>query len=192
MILYIHGFNSMPSEDDLQWFKENFPHEGIHAPFINYVNKDAVDSAIDKMISVINNNPDVIIIAKSLGCIIAEYLLGHGDPGVLINPALNYREVLDKYSKEESLANFRDRDLIFEVDKDFLDHIASYHKYAYEPSNVSVFLSKSDELIDRVAVKNKYQHILLQEGKHSIALNDIKQLKREIIKRINSINYIEE
>lgn len=191
MIVYIHGFNSLPSKEDLAWINESFPCEKVYAPVINYVDKKNVDNAIAEIKRVVANSDEVFFIAKSLGCIMTEIVAGHFDNVLFINPAYGFVSTLDKYSKMKSLENFRNKDLVSHVDPDFLDHLNS--KNRRKPFGTAM-LAKNDEILDMSLVESKCEsHYTIKkfEGSHSVALSDIPNLKEVIDSTINYIGYID-
>ena len=51
MILFIHGFNSSPSQDDVTYLQNQFPTERIVAPFIEYSDVKLFNYAIDNLVN---------------------------------------------------------------------------------------------------------------------------------------------
>ena len=74
MIVFIHGFNTIPNELDVNWLNENFSDQKIIVADFEYTNIEKFNIALSDLTDQIKeiglHNDDLLFVGKSLGCLI--------------------------------------------------------------------------------------------------------------------------
>lgn len=185
-IIFIHGFNSIQSDDDIKWLKENFKNIEIICPVLNYTDITQFNKDLTLIEDILCSSPkdDFVLIGKSLGCLVCEYLANKYQAySILINPSIYPKETLKKYTKLNTIENFRTKQKKI-VDSEFINNILEKTKTNRVKFNSTVFICKNDEKINiknTVDELSKYYDINIIDGEHSIKLTNIPLLKEKIL-----------
>ena len=181
MIIYIHGFASSAFGDKAQKFKEYFDDEliAISLPTIPNLAINTLEQLIEAFISI---DEDVNLVGSSLGGFYAIYLANKYDlKSVLINPAVNPWNSLDRYENQEFITNYYDSSK-FEFNTNHLNSLKNYKVEALNnPENFITLLQEEDEVLDfnDAAEYLESTELIIEEG-GSHSFEDVERYFRKI------------
>lgn len=197
MIVFIHGFNTIPNELDINWLNENFSDQKIIVADFEYTNIDKFNIALSDLTDQIKeiglHNDDLLFVGKSLGCLICEYLAQKFQARcLLINPGIFPEDTLKKYALMPTLENFKTK-IENRVDAGFIENLLQYKIEHRDSFCGMIYLGLHDDIIDINQVREFLKHNYKIEefnGGHSVRLNDLKLLKENILYCQNFIAWI--
>lgn len=170
MIIYIHGFASTGFGSKAQKFLEYFEDDMItpSLPTIPYLAISTLEQIIEAFM---NRGEKVSLIGSSLGGFYCMYLANkYNLKAVLINPAVNPWNTLDRYEEVEFAENYYDNSK-FEFNH---SHIMSLKNYEVEtlnnPNHIMTLLQTEDEVLDYNDAADKLEETVLEieeGGNHS-------------------------
>jgi len=188
MIVFIHGFNTIPNELDINWLNEKFSDQKIIVANFEYTNIEKFNSNLSSLIIQIKENKlpsdDLLFIGKSLGCLVCEYLSEkfHGRC-LLVNPGIFPEDTLKKYASMVTIENFKTQKSSI-VDAGFIDNLLQYKVERRKSFRGIVYLGLNDDIIDINQVREALEHnykIVDFNGGHSARLSDLELLKENIL-----------
>lgn len=170
MIIYIHGFASTGYGSKAQKFLEYFE-EDIITPSLPTIPNLAINT-LEQLIEAFMNKGEVVsLIGSSLGGFYSIYLSNkYNIKAVLINPAVNPWNTLDRYEDVEFVSNYYDNSR-FEFNH---SHIMSLQNYDVStlnnPKHIMTLLQTEDEVLDYNEAAQKLEETILEieeGGNHS-------------------------
>lgn len=170
MIIYIHGFASCGYGAKAQKFLEYFE-EDIITPSLSNVPNLAINTLEQLIEAFLNRGERVSLIGSSLGGFYSIYLANkYNLKAVLINPAINPWDTLERYEEVELVENYYDNSR-FEFNH---AHILSLKNYEVQelnfPNHFMTLLQTDDEVLDYTEAEEKLSETILdieEGGNHS-------------------------
>ena len=177
-IIYIHGFNSEPSEKTKQLLAEAVPDADVIIPKLPYQPRDAI-GILDKILHQARHG-QIHIIGKSLGAFYGlwlneRYKTSENILLYMVNPLIEGYNFF-KSMEGETVTNFYDKTRKFTIDKTFIEKIKEYENDIFSTfdnisvSNINFFIGTFDTVIDNNILKKK-----LSSLKCPFLINETKQ-----------------
>jgi predicted esterase YcpF (UPF0227 family) len=200
MIIYINGFNSSHSQEDIEWLNSHFPNEKKLYPRFEYHKPDDLNNSISFYINDIKdytkcNDGNIVIIAKDVGTIIGELLAKRlsVDGVILINPYIDPRLTLGKYLEQKYFINLREPATISRIHPDFINNLEELMIHDRTYLSGRVYLGINDDVIDCEKSMEYYQgeyHIEIFDGEHLVNLKEIQSMEECVKYYLNSITFV--
>ncbi|MGA1931142.1 YqiA/YcfP family alpha/beta fold hydrolase [Arcobacter sp. YIC-464] len=166
MIIYIHGFASSGFGSKAQKFVEYFE-EDIITPSLSNIPNLAINTLEQLIEAFLNKGEKVSLIGSSLGGFYSIYLANkYNLKAVLINPAVNPMETLNRYEEVEMVENYYDNSR-FEFTHEHIMSLENYDvSYLDNPTNFMTLLQMEDEVLDyeEAASKLEETNLEIEEG----------------------------
>mgnify|MGYP001158736147 CR=1 FL=1 len=170
MIIYIHGFASSGYGTKAQKFVEYFEDE-IITPSLSNIPNLAINTLEQIIEAFLRKGEKVSLIGSSLGGFYSIYLANKYDlKAVLINPAVNPMDTLNRYEEVEMVQNYYDSSR-FEFTHEHISSLENYDVYELKkPNNFMTLLQAEDEVLDYEEAVEKLEETNLEieeGGSHS-------------------------
>jgi predicted esterase YcpF (UPF0227 family) len=173
MIVYLHGFASSGASDKVTALKERFGDDKVIAPDLPF----DPDEVFSLMHNIVHNfmktrGPDekLVFVGTSLGAFYANHF-GHlyDSCAVLVNPSVTPSETLKEKLGPNKNYHTGEEFLVSLAHLDKLDDMREYVRRIYEPSLISLFVAKDDEVIPYESMLEGFPYAttaILENGGH--------------------------